>query len=206
MGKALGRETELERRLQWLKTGGKWLEEKAWLVEYVARWVNKLWNWPSSHGGAMHHLNKEAHTHEDSAVCTSTKYKRPEILIHSYFLSYFPFLSPSISCFVCLYPLLHGPIHPHLPPLLHFAWDWGSGLCADWGWLEHCALHWGSRNLSPCALNVPLEQQFLWWEIMWWASVKGSGGVLMQGRKGGVCVLGNGGGGGGLWWGNCWWL
>lgn len=56
--------------------------------------------------------------------------------------------------------VLFKPLCPLL--LLHFASDRGSGLCADCGRLEHCAAHWGSRNLSPCALNVPLEQQFLW--------------------------------------------
>lgn len=88
----------------------------------------------------------------------------------------------SIASWSCL-PLPFPPLLLRL--LLHFASDRGSGLCADCGWLEHCAVHWGSRNLSPCALNVPLEQQFLWGEIMRWASVKGSGGGggLSQGRK-----------------------
>lgn len=132
----------------------------------------------------MYHLHKNSHTFED----TATKHTRltDKNLNHSHFhlLLYFLFLSTSISCFACLYPFLHGLSHTFpllLLLLLHFTSDRGSGLCADCGWLEHSPVRWGSRNLSACALNVPLEQQFPW------ASVTGprwgDGSVRVQRSK-----------------------
>lgn len=118
-----------------------------------------------------------------SVYCTTyTRVNRTWITLASSHTSYFY----QLLCLPLFNTFLHGPIHPHLPPLLHT--DWGSGLCADWGWLEHCAVHSGSWNLSPCALNVPLQQQFLSWEMMWWASVKGSEGGWL--RQGGGLVMG----------------
>lgn len=133
----------------------------------------------------MHSLHKEAHTHKrsESLLLQNTQDRltwssiTPTCSRTSYF-SQLLSLPLSISSLSYLSPS---------SPLLHFSSDRGSGFCADCGWLEHCAVHWGSRNLSPCTLNVPLEQQFLWGEIMrWWACVKGSwgGGSVRVGRRG----------------------
>lgn len=64
------------------------------------------------------------------------------------------------------------------------------------GW--DAARRTGEAETRAAALNVPLEQQFLWWEIMWRASGKGSGegmrgcggggGVLRRGKKVFVCL------------------
>lgn len=153
----------LKRRRDWSDTCVRWENELAEL---------------STHGRAMHHLHKEAHTlvRTLQCVCAPPQNTQDWLCLRPQSLSLplavnFLFRPVSISCFPRLSSFLHGLARLQSPPLhlillflllLHFASDKGSGLCADCGWLEHCAVQRRCRNLSPRALNVPLEEQFLW--------------------------------------------
>lgn len=124
------------------------------------------------------------------------------------FLSHLPPLTPSVFYLVRLSvfsipsgshptPSLPPYLAPALPPPPPFPpppqieevvcveteAGWNAARCTGESW-----------NFSRRALNVPLEQQFLWWEIMRRAAGKGSGGEegvgvgwFYQGDEG-VCV------------------
>lgn len=62
---------QLRRRRRWLENGGKWLEENAWLEEYVACWINKLWNCLDIGGNAHHLLNGRIHADRSPSMTYS---------------------------------------------------------------------------------------------------------------------------------------
>lgn len=109
------------------------------------RWVNKMWDCLDRvklHKGA---LVKTLH-------CPSVTYTK--LIELNLLIAVAPYQLLSLLLVISSWSSSPSSL------LFHFASDWGSGLCAVWGWLEHCAVHRGSRNLSSRALNVPLEQQF----------------------------------------------
>lgn len=174
----------LERRLGWIQNQWKMTQREGrdWNDTFV-RWVNKLWNWLLMVELCI------TYTKRRTLVRTRSLWKYTRLQPQSVSIPLAVVFPVCVS--LCQLASVHFFMVSYPPPpllrprlLLHFASDKGSGLCADCGWLEHCAVHWRSRNLSPCALNVPLEQQFLWGEIMWWASVRGSEGGAQSGYKG----------------------
>lgn len=77
--------------------------------------------------------------------------------------------------FVCDY---FSFVQTFVPLLLFFTSSLPQRWCGDCGKLEHTAAHWW--NLRFYVLNVPLVQQFLQKETLWWAGVRESDGLRKQ--------------------------
>lgn len=164
-----GGETQLRRRLGWLENGGKWLEENA-LTGGICCTLSKQTVELSRHGGSVHHL-----LHKGSFMKTGETYSWLKRIWFAHISSCISSFCHSVSVFFpSVSPHFYSPVLPHsLPSFTLLQIKEVVCVQTNTGWKT--VPHWESRNMSPSALNVPLEQQFLWWEIMWWATVKGSG-------------------------------